>query len=918
MSGALGPGLGSRLALSGPRVEPDAELDRIARVVRRQLGVPVGLVTIVEDDRQVFPGLEGLGGWAGESRQTPLSHSFCQHVVRREGPLVVRDARTDPLVAANLAVGELGVVAYLGMPITADGETVLGSLCAIDTAPRDWTATEIAALEDLAALCSAELAGREAVAEPSAVRPVRRRPQRDDRQLRALVDSLPAMVGYWDKDRRNVVANTAYVTWFGKDPAEMVGSHLRDILGEDLYRLDEPHVEAALAGERREFTRTIVTPDGSTRHAQASYVPDVAEDGTVDGFFVHISDVSELTEAHHFHDAVLSASPDLIYVVDLRTGAVTWASGSFTELLGHRPEDVTALGAEIYRALIHPEDRDAIAEANAGAADLADGETIRIKVRARHKDGRYRWFLRRVTPFERDEHGRVVRVLGLTRDIQESVELTAQLEAAAVHDELTGLPNRRLLIDRLEIALNRQARTGRPVPVLYCDLDGFKRVNDTGGHLAGDEVLRATAHRITSLLRPEDTVARIGGDEFVVVLEPAQDARHDLTGPEHDLTVARELAGRIGSAVAEPVVVDGREHFVSVSIGIALARPHETTDEILRNADAAMYTAKSHGKARWEVFDRSLQDSALDQARVEAALRSALRPSSASAPRAGAGGAAAGAAPEHRAALTVAYQPIFDLATGALLGVEALARLRDEHGIAIPPKDFVPVAEETGLIGPLGRRVLETACGDLAAWHSAFPDRRDLGLAVNVSARQASRSDLLADVEDALERHGLLPSVLTLEVTESVLLDADRSTMVTLATLRDRGVQIAIDDFGTGYASLRYLVQLPVTAVKIDRSFTAGLPSDPMSASIVRAVSGLARDLGIECVVEGIETDAQLAGLPDGVLGQGFLLGRPMPEAQVRALLSRHDAPLPPVAHQVRAAGRQPADAARDAAGTPS
>ncbi len=855
----------------------DAALDRLARVVQRQLGVPVALVSIVQEERQVFPGLAGLGGWAGEDRQTPLSHSFCQHVVRRQGPLVVRDARRDPLVSTNLAIEDLGVVAYLGMPISGADGVVVGSLCAIDTSPRDWTAEEITALAELADICSAGLAERN---PERAALATRRGGQRDERQLRALVDSLPAMVAYWDRDLRNVVANDAYLTWFGKSPSEIVGSHVRDLLGADLYRRNEPYMRAALAGERQDFSGTITTPEGVERDTTASYIPDIAADGSVPGFFVHVFDVSELTEAVRFRDAVLAASPDLIYLVDLRTSAVTWASGSFTELLGYAPEEITRFGDNVYAAAIHPDDLPVLVETNQAARDLADGEAIRTKIRVRHANGGHRWFLRRITPFERDADGVVVKVLALTRDIHESVELTEKLEAAAAHDALTGLPNRRLLTDRLTTALGRQSRSGRPLPVLYLDLDGFKRVNDTAGHLAGDAVLRATASRVTSLLRPQDTVARVGGDEFVVVLEPTPQTASGPLDLEQELDSARDVASRIRDAVAEPVHVDGRDHFITVSVGIALAFPDDDPDAVLRHADSAMYTAKANGKARWEVFDGSHQDHARDRAHVESTLREALRATSTGTAQ---GSSSAGPASPR---LWVEYQPVFDLGSRALVGAEALARLHDEHGTIIPPSEFVPIAEETGLIGALGQRVLDTACRDLAAWHGLFPGHRRLGVSVNVSARQAAHADLLGDVERALAAHEVPPSTLTLELTESVLLEAGRSTMATLTSLRARGVHIAIDDFGTGYASLRYLAQLPVTCVKIDRSFTAGLPDDPMSVSIVRAVRGLARDLGIDCVIEGIETQEQLAGCPEGMLGQGYLLGRPMPEGSMRTLLA--------------------------------
>jgi diguanylate cyclase (GGDEF)-like protein/PAS domain S-box-containing protein len=863
---------------------PDATLDRLARVVQRQLGVPVALVSLVDENRQYFPGLAGLGGWAGEARETPLSQSFCQHVVARHGPLVVTDARVDPLVAANRAIEDLGVIAYLGMPLTDSGNRIMGSLCAIDTQPREWSVAEVAALTDLAKLCSTELQARETlVSDSAASAELEWKAATRERQLRALVDSLPAMIGYWDRDLRNVIANHAYLEWFGLEPARIVGRHVKDVLGEELFQSNLPRMQAALTGSRQDFSRTIIDATGRVRHTKASYLPDRDADGVVVGFFVHVADVTALTEAVSFHDAVLAASPDLIYVMDLELDRVVWASRSFTQLLGYQPQEITALGDHLYDVLIHPDDREILEEANSSARALSDGETLQLRCRARHADGSYRWVQRRITPFERDDSGRVRQVLGVTRDIHQSVELAERLEVAAVKDDLTGLPNRRLLSDRLSLALKRQARTGLPVAVLYCDLDGFKRVNDTGGHQAGDAVLFATGQRISGQLRTEDTVARVGGDEFVVVLEPARRSGQSNSAGETPEDAALSVAKRIGAAVGEAVHIDGKDHYVTVSIGIALAGHGEDPDEVIRNADAAMYKAKGHGKARAELYELSLRADAADRARIEAALRRSLNPS-----------AEVGVSPDPpqprpqlpRPQLSVAYQPIYDTSTMEILGVEALARLDDEHGLPISPAEFIPVAEETGLIAQLGRVVLRTACQDLAAWRRDFPTGSNFGIAVNLSARQAGLADLVTDVTTLLRDNHLAPHLLTLELTESVLLEAGRSTMTALHALRHHGVLIAIDDFGTGYASLRYLTQLPVTSVKIDRSFTSGLPKDPVSATIVRAVTGLARDLGIGCVVEGIETAEQLHALTRGSHGQGFLLGRPGPEEGIRRLLA--------------------------------
>ena len=591
---------------------------------------------------------------------------------------------------------------------------------------------------------------------------------------------------------------------------------------------------------------------------------------------------ARLREGAAFHDAVLAASPDLIYVTDSGSShSLVWSSRNLTELLGFTEQQIRDLGDGNVEALVHPEDTDRLRAANLAAQDLADGAVLQVRYRIRNSAGDYRWLARRVTPFARDEAGAVIQILGIARDITETVQVEERLAEAALHDPLTGLPNRTLLTDRLRSSLARSARTGHDVAVLFCDLDGFKHVNDTGGHAAGDAVLTASSERLRSVLRPEDTVARVGGDEFVVLLEPGHD-RSQATDVRSD---ALAVAERIRHALAQPVEVDvdGSQHVVSVSIGLTFAHAGSQAEEVLRDADTAMYRAKNRGKNRYEIFDSDLRADTVERGRVERVMRSALHQTNNDSPN--------GPAKSDGSTLTIAYQPIVDLDTKRIVAVEALARLSDDQQQPISPELFIPIAEETGLIAPLGRYVMDTATDSLARWHARYPAWRQLGISVNLSARQAGLADLVEQVRTALTRTGLAPGLLTLELTESVLLEAGRSTLSALHELRDIGVQISIDDFGTGYASLRYLAQLPVSSVKVDRSFTAGLPDHRTSCTIVRAVTGLARDLNLGCVVEGIETQEQLLALPAGVLGQGYLLGRPVDEVTFAAYLgaNAHD-----------------------------
>ncbi len=623
-------------------------------------------------------------------------------------------------------------------------------------------------------------------------------------------------------------------------------------------------------------------------------------------------EATEATEATALLSAVLAATPDFTFVTDLGSGAVVYAPPG-KDVVGIRSEVLIGYGAGVIATLVHPEDQGRLRAANVTAADLVDGQVLQIRYRMRHTDGSWHWLSRRVTPFHRDANGHVIEVLGVVRDVTDIVEAEAVLQNSALHDPLTGLPNRALLMDRLEEALARAAQTGREAAVLFCDLDGFKRVNDTAGHAAGDAVLIETTRRMRAVLREQDTIARVGGDEFVVIVEPWKREPGDapqnrsLSGtndgsvnkthvgpvgkvrhvePVDDRELAIQVAERLTVALRQPVRVDGVEHVVTASIGITYAGIAAVkADDVLRDADAAMYHAKHGGKDRYEVFEHGLRTALAERGRVEQLLRRAVAPATVPAP---------GGAPT----LVAAYQPVVDAATGDLVGFEALARLTDGQGGIIPPDVFIPVAESNALIRPLGMLMLDMACAQLAMWRATVPGMAHVTMAVNVSALQAQHASLVDDVRVTLRAHGLTANDLVLELTESSLLEAGPSALTTLKTLRQYGVGITIDDFGTGYASLSYLVTLPVSAVKVDRSFTAGLPHDPTCRTIVRAVIGLAAELHLTCIVEGVETEAQRSALPTGVQLQGWLTGRPALEPDLTSLLAGKARPWRSPEHQ--------------------
>ena len=529
---------------------------------------------------------------------------------------------------------------------------------------------------------------------------------------------------------------------------------------------------------------------------------------------------------------------------DVASGDLRWSAGMFT-VFGLPPD--TAPSFELFSRVVHPDDRERVDGVVTDA--LVSGRPFSVEHRVVLPDGEERWVHGRgkVTV----DAGGSRSLYGTAQDVTDRHVSEQALQQLALHDSLTGLPNRVLFIDRLEQAMRKVDRRGGRTAVLFVDLDRFKLVNDSFGHGAGDQVLVTVAGRLEVALRPEDTLARFAGDEFTVLCADVSD----------EVSVV-DIAERLLATFDAPVVLDdGRQTFVSASIGVALAgRGDGTADDVLSRADSAMYQAKDRGRNRIEVFDADMRANVLARIEQAAALDRALK----------------------NGELRVHYQPEIRLSDETVCGVEALVRWQHpEHGL-VGPADFIDVAEETGLVVPLGAEVLRTSCRDLESLSVLAPG--SLTVSVNLSARQLVEPGVIDTVWQLLNDTGMDASRLRLEITESVLLEDVSTSVEALLGLRALGVQLAIDDFGTGYSSLSYLRRFPVDVVKVDRSFVAGLGTDPAAEAIVAAVVNLSHALGLVVVAEGVETEEQLVVLR--ALGcdraQGFLWSAARPRDEIR------------------------------------
>ena len=796
-----------------------------------------------------------------------------------------------------------------------------------------------------------------------------------------LLNKVPAMVAYWDHDLINRYANDAYARRFGLSPDQLLGMHVRELIGEEWYQRELPTIEAVLRGESQKFERTLPASKGDAmRHSLTELTPDIVND-EVCGFTVHVSDITLLKGTYeelegntrylkaildnlfayvalldvngavlevnkapldragfrredvigqYFYDApwwtyqsdvrtrimqsierarqgysdrfdivakmgdefqsldfmispvlddqgnVIALIPTAVDVsyrkqveADLRIAATAFdskagilvtnadrkilrANRAFLDAMGYTHEEIIGKDPRVFKSDKHTPDFYAGMWRSINETGSWEGE-----IWDRCKDGRliFRWL--NITAIA-NEDGVVTHYVSTQTDITARKIAEEAVEHLAFYDPLTDLPNRRLLSDRLQQAQASFARTGKEGAILFIDLDNFKALNDTQGHDVGDLLLVQVAKRLKACVREGDTVARLGGDEYVVVLEDLDE------DPVEAATQAKAVGKKILQALNKPYLLVGHEYRNTPSIGVTLLDdPQQSIEDILKQADIAMYQAKKSGRNTLQFFDPRMQEAINTRVAVEKELLSAIE----------------------RSEFELHYQAQVD-ANGKILGAEALIRWNHPRQGIVAPDKFIPLAEETGLIWPIGAWVFEAACAQLKAWQQ-HETARDLVLAVNVSVKQLQHEDFVQLVKSIVERFQINPYRLKLELTESMLVENVEETIAKIEELRALGIRFSLDDFGTGYSSLQYLKKIPLDQLKIDQSFVRGIETDRHDRDIVRTVIAIAQSMDLDVIAEGVETEGQLHVLMDRGCNsyQGYLFGKPLPIAQFEQYL---------------------------------
>ncbi len=652
-------------------------------------------------------------------------------------------------------------------------------------------------------------------------------------------DAVPDAIAVVDRDGTVRQVNRPAQQLTGLPEQDLVGRHCHELFHSTaLGRAQCPACAAIAAGETVRGLELERAEDG--RWVEVSLSP-ITGGGECRGLVQVVRPITARKQAEFEMrrlSRAIAQSEDLVLITD-PAGVIEYVNPAFERITGYRREEVVGRRPNVLRSGSHKQ------SFYARLWDtILSGIAFRDVFVNRRRDGSLFYEEKTITPL-RDEQGRIASFVSTGKDISDRMEAQEKLRYMAHHDPLTGLPNRTLLRDRLQHSLAGSGRRSGQLAVLFMDLDRFKTINDSLGHSVGDVFLKAAAKRLGGVVRAGDTLARHGGDEFVIVMEP-------LARPAD----AAAMAEKVLQVMSEPFDLGGYEVFVTASLGIAVSPEDGASfDDLLKHADAAMYRAKQAGGDTYQFYTEDMNADTLERLDVRVRLRHAL----------------------DRGEFSLRYQPRIELDTGRVVGVEALLRWDNPQLGKVPPDAFVPALEESGLINVVGRWVLETACRQQVAWERAgLPALR---MSVNLSARQLRQPGFVDSLAEVLAKTGIDPRALELELTERMLVDNVEATIALLHRVHRLGASISVDDFGTGYSSLSYLKRFPIDYVKIDRSFVEGIPEDGDDVAISTAIIAMAGNLRLRVTAEGIETPAQYAYLREHrcTEGQGYLFGRPMP-----------------------------------------
>ena len=697
---------------------------------------------------------------------------------------------------------------------------------------------------------------RERVARRAAEAQVRR----SERIFRSFMENLPGLAFIKDAEGRFTFVNPAAEWVLGRPHDQILGARIEDLMkGPAAVAAFKSDSEVLASNAAVHAIQTLSTPAGP-RHWMMVKFPlrqDGDDDAGIGGIAMDLTERLETEEALRLRDRAVEVSVDPVLIVSASDPKMPliYVNAAFERITGYRREEVIGRNCRLLQG--NDRDQPELDKIRRAIDEKRDGQAL---LRNYRKDGSLFWNMLYVAPVRDPRSGAVTHFVGVQHDITELKRYQDELEHQANHDALTGLANRNLLKDRLHQQLALAHRYKRTFSVAFIDLDNFKLINDSLGHDVGDRLLRIAGERLAACVRDGDTVARPGGDEFVLLV-----AERSNEGG------AYRVVQRVMAALAPPFQIDHREFNVTCSVGIAsFPRDGQDAETLLRNADTAMYRAKESGRNTFQLYSSEMNVNVGERLSVETDLWRALE----------------------RDELRLYYRPKVELKTGRIIGTEALLRWQHPVRGMILPGKFIPVAEESSLIVQIGRWVIETACAQNVAWQNAGLPH--VPVAVNISARQLHNKDLVPSVRSALAASGLEPKYLEIELTESAaMLSVDRA-MSTLSELRAMGVQVSLDDFGTGYSSLSHLKRFPVTRLKIDQTFVRDLATDVDDAAIVRAIIVVAQELSLDVTAEGVETAQQVAFLTahNCSEAQGFYFARPSPAKDVLALLERRTLPL--------------------------